>query len=149
MRARSMASIVILFVIIAGCTLCLSGDKVRIFVSESSSWQVGGGIGVSSGNGGGGVSGGARPQTVEIMKTFNQRCPDCTVTLSKENADYIVLLEHEGGKELVLRDNKVAVFKKSGDLIYSGSTRTLGNAVKDACAAITRDFAKGAEQARP
>jgi hypothetical protein len=28
------------------------------------------------------------------------------------------------------------VFNKAGDLIYSGSTRSLGNGVKDACDAI-------------
>ncbi len=117
-----------------------AGDRVRIFISDSSSWQVGGGIGISSENGGGGLSGGARPQTAEIIKTFNQRCSDCTITMKKESADYIVLLDHEGGKEFILRDNKVAVFNRDGDLIYSGSTRTLGNAVKDACAAISRDF---------
>ena len=35
------------------------------------------------------------------------------------------------------RDNKVVVFIKDGDSIYSGSTRSLGNAVKDAWEAIT------------
>jgi hypothetical protein len=52
-------------------------------------------------------------------------------------------VDHEGGKELILRDNKVAVFNKDGDLIYSGSTSSLGNAVKYACAAIARDYAGG------
>ena len=28
------------------------------------------------------------------------------------------------------------MFNRDGDTIYSGSTRSLGNAVKDACAAI-------------
>jgi len=130
-------SALILFSLSAAVAFC--DDKVRIYITDSHSWQVGGGIGASSGNVGGGFSGGARPQTAEIIKTFNQRCSGCIVTLNKENADYIVLLDHEGGKEMILRDNKVAVFKRDGDLIYSGSTRMLGNAVKDACAAISRD----------
>ncbi len=85
------------------------------------------------------MSGGARPQTAEIMKTFSERCMSTTVTIKRDNADYVVVLDHEGGKEIVRRDNKIAVFDKNGDMIYSGSTRILGNAVKDACSAIERN----------
>jgi hypothetical protein len=48
----------------------------------------------------------------------------------------VVLLDREGGKGLLRRDNKIAVFDREGDLLHSGSTRSLGNAVKDACEAI-------------
>ena len=65
----------------------------------------------------------------------------------QEKADYVVLLDHEGGKGLILHDNKVAVFNKEGDSIVSHSTRSLGNAVKDACEAITGDW-PAAEAAR-
>ena len=58
----------------------------------------------------------------------------------QERADYVVLLDHEGGKEIFLRDNKVVVFNKDGDTILSHSTRTLGNSVKDACEAIAGDW---------
>ena len=37
-----------------------------------------------------------------------------------------------------MRGNKVAIFDKNEDLVYGGSTRFLANAVKYACAAITR-----------
>lgn len=112
--------------------------KIRVFITDSRSWEIGGGIGVSSDVGAGGLSGGARPQTAEIMKTFAERCPSILVTIKRENADYVVVLDHEGGKDLVRRDNKVAVFDREGDMIYSGSTRSLGNAVKDVCNAIAR-----------
>jgi hypothetical protein len=69
------------------------------------------------------------------MKTFRQRCPEVIVTSDKGRADFIVLLEHEGGKSLT-RDNKVAVFDRDSDLIHTSSTRMLGNAVKDACKVI-------------
>jgi hypothetical protein len=141
MKAARQLSIPALLLVSTIVTLSFAGDKVRIYVTDSTSWQVGGGIGVSSGSGGGAFSGGARPQTAEIIKTFNERCSDCTITMKKENADFIILLDHEGGKDLILRDNKVAVFNKEGDLIYSGSTRILGNAVKNACTAI-RDSAQ-------
>jgi hypothetical protein len=122
--------------------------KVRVFIADSSSWQISGGFGSGLDAAAGGVSGGARPQTAEIMRTFAQRCPSMTVTMKKESADYVVLLDHEGGKEAVQRDNKVAVFDKGGDMIFSGSTRMLGNAVKDACAAISQDRARPARPVR-
>jgi hypothetical protein len=113
-------------------------DKLRVFVSDSSSWEIKGGIGASHHGLGGGINGGARPQTAEIIKTFGERCPMVTVTNAKERADFLVLLDHEGGKNLILRDNKVVVYNKEADVIYSGTTRSLGNAVKDACSAIIR-----------
>jgi hypothetical protein len=69
------------------------------------------------------------------MKTFGERCP-VTITNNLEKADFIVTLDHEGGKGWARKDNKVVVFSKAGDMIYSGSTRSLGNGVKDACQAI-------------
>jgi hypothetical protein len=60
------------------------------------------------------------------------------MTNLRERADYIVTLDHEGGKGLLRRDNKVAVFTRDGDMVFSHSTRSLGNSVKDACQAITK-----------
>lgn len=60
------------------------------------------------------------------------------VTNNQAQADYIVLLDHEGGKNWFKRDNKVAVFSKAGDVIFSRSVRMLGNAVDEACGAILR-----------
>ena len=97
-------------------------------------------MGGSSGGFGGADKGGARPQTAEIIKTFGERCPAVIVNNKQEKADYVVLFDHEGGKELISRDNKVVVFNKEGDSIMSHSTRILGNAVKDACAAIAEDW---------
>jgi len=52
-----------------------------------------------------------------------------------------VVLDHEGGKSFVLRKNKVAVFdRRSGDLVVSRSTRSLGNSVQDACEAINKHW---------
>lgn len=113
--------------------------KIRVYVSDSRSWEVEGGWGASNGTGAGSQHGGDRPQTAEIIKTFGERCPEVTVTANKDRANYAVLLDHEGGKGLARKDNKVALFNRDGDAIFSGSTATLGNAVKDACAAIRKD----------
>jgi len=110
--------------------------KPRVYITDSQSWAVSGGFGGTNEGFGGGVQGGARPQTGEIIKTFGERCPQVIVNNKKERADYVVLLDHEGGKGIIRRDNKVAVVNKDGDVLYTGSTRSLGNAVKDACGAI-------------
>lgn len=116
-----------------------TSDRTRVFITDSQSWAVSGGFFIFNG-GGGGVRGGARPQSAEIMKTFGKRCPENTVTLKQEQADFIVLLDHEGGKHWIRKDNKVAVFNMRGDMIYSGSTRNLGNAVTGACNAIRKEL---------
>ena len=121
--------------------------KIRIYVSDSQSWEMVGGWGAAghqnsdgSGSfaGSGHTSGGARPQTAEIIKTFNQRCPEYVVTNNRDRANFAVILDHEGGKGLVRRRNKIVVFNRDGDSIFSDSTRELGNSVKDACAAIAK-----------
>lgn len=113
-----------------------AGAKRRVLVSDSQSWSVSGGFGGGGGAFGGGTHGGARPQTAEVIKTFNKKCPGVTVTMNKQTADFVVLFDHEGGKGWARKDNKIAVFNRVGDAIYSQSTRSLGSAVGGACKAI-------------
>jgi hypothetical protein len=114
--------------------------KIRVFVTDSQSWETRGGGAAGGNNHAWGahswMAGGARPQTQEIIKTLNQRCPEITVTNNVEKADFVLTLDHEGGKGLLAHRNKVAVFNRDGDDIFSGSTRELGNSVKDACQAM-------------
>lgn len=118
-----------------------SDGKIRVFVTDSQSWEMrGGGGGGGNSNGWGAsssFSGGARPQTAEIIKTLNERCPEFTVTNVLGKANFVIVLDHEGGKGLLRHRNKIAVFNHNGDDIFSDSTRELGNAVKDACVAMT------------
>ncbi len=89
------------------------------------------------------MAGGARPQTAEIIKTFGERCSQVMVNNIQAKADYIVLLDHEGGKGVLRHKNKVAVFARvSGDSVVSKSTLSLGGSVQDACEAITKDWAE-------
>lgn len=117
----------------------LADKKTRVYITDSQSWQVSGGWGASGGTGGGTTQGGARPQTAEIIKTFGERCPDLTVSNNRDKANYVVILDHEGGKGALSHKNKVAVFNRDGDSIFSHSTMSLGNSVKDACEAIRKD----------
>ena len=126
--------------VLAGLSTTFAADHPRVYVTDSKSWEMRAGIGGTADAFGGAGAGGDRPQTAEIIKTFNERCPLVTVNNNKDKADYVVLLDHEGGKDAITRDNKVVVFNRDGDAIMSRSTRLLGNAVKDACAAITQNW---------
>ena len=130
-----------------------SSHKPRVYVTSSDSWVTSGGFaGGASGNGSsftsasaGHFSGGSDPQTVEIIKNFMQKCPGVIVTENKANADYAVLFDREGGKRgtsgwngLLRKVDKMAVFSKNGDAIFSESTRSVGTTVKNACSAIEK-----------
>lgn len=135
---RYLAAATALLLLASGFT-APQADEVRIYVTDSDSWSTSGGFAGGEDIVFGGTSGGARPQTAEIIKTINERCPEFTVTMKKDRADFILMLDHEGGKSFFRKDNKVVVFDNDGDAIYSGSTASLGNAVKDACEAIRAD----------
>ena len=135
-------SLVILLLLIPSVaqTTTAAAPKPRVFISDSQSWEMSGNAGGANGTFAAHSAGGARPQTAEIVKTFGERCPGVIVNNKPDKADYVVLLDHEGGKGLIKRDNKMAVFNKDGDSIVSHSTRSLGNSVKDACDAIMADW---------
>src|SRR6266853_538089 len=121
-------------------------EKARVFITDSQSWSIagqsGGGGSIFGGGSGGTASGGARPQTAEIIKTFGERCPQVMVNNIQTKADYVVLLDHEGGKSVLRHRNKVAVFGRvNGDSIASKSTLSLGGSVQTACEAIDQDWA--------
>jgi len=144
---RFLANLTILALLLLPAT---AQQKARVFISDSKSWEMSGSAGGSGGTFAAHSQGGARPQTAEIIKTFGERCPEVVVNNKVEKADYVILLDHEGGKGLALRDNKVAVFNSDGDSIVSHSTRSLGNAVKDACEAIAKDWpARGSRVSTP
>lgn len=118
-----------------------SQEKARVFITDSQSWSIAGQSGGGGGAFAGTMAGGARPQTAEIIKTFGERCPEVTVNNIQGKADYIVLLDHEGGKGVLRHKNKVAVFARvSGDSVVSKSTLSLGGSVQDACEAINKDW---------
>lgn len=131
------------FIAVAVCLFSSSlfaQEKARVFVTDSKSWEISGHSGGSGAGFGGETHGGARPQTAEIIKTFGEKCKEVIVTMKQEKANYVVVLEHEGGKSWIRKDNKVAVFNQDGDSIVSHSTMSLGGSVDDACKAINKDW---------
>ena len=140
MRYLTYCCLVVLFC--ARGSVGEESTKARVFITDSESWSIAGQSGGAGGAYGGSVGGGARPQTAEIIKTFGERCPQVTVNNIQQKADYIVVLDHEGGKGLLRHKNKVAVFARvSGDSVFSKSTLSLGGSVQDACEAIDKDWA--------
>ncbi|MGB7024044.1 MAG: hypothetical protein WBD73_09620 [Candidatus Acidiferrales bacterium] len=117
----------------------IPSGKTRVYVSDSQSWLMAGGFGASNGTAAGAMTGGSSPQTVELIKTFGQRCPQAIVTSDREKANYVVLFDRDSFKGALARRDKIAIFRRNGDVLFSNSVRSVGNAVKDACEAITKE----------
>jgi hypothetical protein len=104
-------------------------DQARVFVTDSQSWSIAGQSGGGGGAFAGTMAGGARPQTAEIIKTFGQRCPQVIINNIQTKTDYIVLLDHEGGKGALRHKNKVAgspvfpVIPSSANLLFRWADR--------------------------
>lgn len=139
---KALSLPIVLLSLAVGSAVAQDNSKPRVFITDSQSWEIGGYSGGGPGGGGSVTRGGARPQTAEIIKTFGERCPQVITNNLQQKADYIVLLDHEGGKSFVRHKNKVAVFARvSGDSVVSKSTLSLGGSVQEACEAIVRDWA--------
>jgi hypothetical protein len=114
-------------------------NRPRVFITDSQPWEV---VGSAAGSGGTFASrtqGGARPQTAGIIKTFGERCQEVIVNNKQEKADYVVVLDHEGGKGYLQRRNKVAVFNKDGDAMFqSPLTRTAPKYLSTLWGMVTR-----------
>jgi hypothetical protein len=124
-------------------------ERARVFVTDSESWETSGASGGSAAGFGAEEHGGARPQTAEIIKTFGERCPNVVTNNIQSKTDYVVVLDHEGGKGYLRHRNKVAVFNRvSGDSIVSKSTLSLGGSVQAACEAITGDWTAHGKEIR-
>jgi hypothetical protein len=121
-----------------------------VYITDSNSWSVGGSSGGANGVFAASSTGGAQPQTAEIIKTFAQRCPQVTINNRADASNYVVELDHEGGKGLLAHKDKIAVFvQKTGDNIFSKSTLSVGGSVQDACAAVLAHWAAHASELRP
>ncbi|MFN7992307.1 MAG: hypothetical protein U0Q18_01815 [Bryobacteraceae bacterium] len=135
----------ILALAIAGLSLAASpAEKARVFITESHALQLSSDAAAGAAAGALSVTGGQSPENVEVMKAFLQKCPEVLVTSSREKADYLIRFDHEAINPTTpfVRGNKVAIFDKNEDLIYSDSTRLLANAVKGACSAIGKNWHK-------
>ena len=122
-------------------------DKPRLFVNgtgttdvRTTASAVGGwhwGMGASQSS----VS--SHDETMELMKTFQQRCPGVALTVNEASADYQVRANHESNQKGLLRKrNQIAVVNWAGDVLFSDNTISMGDSVQKACTAITSDWSK-------
>ncbi len=112
----------------SGAPTVSMASKPRVFVAQANdSWSFTAGRHFGQGS--------THPQTVEVMKTFGESCPNVIITSNSDNADYQVLFERESNKA-VRKHNKFAAFNRNGDMVYSASTRNLGNSVRGFCSSI-------------
>jgi hypothetical protein len=135
MKAVAVCSVLLMT---SSLDVASAAEKPRVYVTESQAAQLKGDGSVGDAQGSLSFAAGTSPQLVEVMKTFTQRCPGVIVTSNREKADYVVRLDHEALSPATpfVHGNKVAVFNKDEDLIYTDSTRLLANSVKGACSAI-------------
>lgn len=141
MKAIAIGSALLLLAISG---LAVTGGRPRVFVTESTAPQVSGDAAVGDARGSLAFTGGTSPQNVEVMKAFGRYCPAVIVTANRDKAEYLIELDHEAINPTTpfVHGNKVAVFDRNEDLIYSNSTRVLSSAVKGACTAINRSAQK-------
>ncbi|MBI2689523.1 MAG: hypothetical protein HYX27_24715 [Acidobacteria bacterium] len=122
--------------LIAGLVLAAAATsaepKVRLFITESGALQISSHAMA--------LTGPTSAENIEVMKAFQKHCPAVAITADREKADFIVRLDRETPSPVTpfVRGNKVAVFNRDADLIYSSSSRTLAPAVKGACAAVRK-----------
>jgi hypothetical protein len=135
-----------LCVILALATLASAQDKPRVFVQGKGSEDVN-----SDGSGGGGHHWGtwgsrstidSHDESMEVTKDLQKNCSGVIVTLNQSNADYTVMLNRESKKNrgLLRSNSQIQVANRSGDILGTNATHTVGNAAKDACELITADW---------
>lgn len=80
---------------------------------------------------------GKEPQVAKIYQELQRRkeCQSFSENMIREKADYFLLLQHGGGK-----GNRWALSDRDGSVIASGDSILLGNSVRDACLAISKNW---------
>jgi hypothetical protein len=120
-----------LLLLAGGLTITAAENKPRIYITESGATEI------TTDNLQ--VTRNTSPQNIEVMKAFQKQCPDVTITANRDKADYVVRFDHPPSPPIkVVKGNKVAVFDKNDDLVFSDSSRLLSSTVKSACSAIAK-----------
>lgn len=129
--------LVVLFVAVAG-VLNFAESQTRVFVQGSHGYKYVSGVAQAIPN----LDAAGHDQTMELAKTFLQRCPSVRPTVNKEKADFYVTLNWTektrffiGGK-VFHKPDQIIVENRDGDILYSGIARSVGGDVEGACRTI-------------
>ena len=146
---RIAAAGVVLFLTVA-TTAGAQSSAVRVFITDNLASMTDN-LALGAGQSGWGVADGWGIAEW-TFREFARRgeCRGLMVTSQPWRAHFTISTPRNlGGDELLDFDlgsgNLVAVFDGWGDMLYAGSTRQFGNALKDACEAIDRHLRGGAE----
>ena len=120
-------------ILLIGCA-SLQAQTPKVFVTGGNSWQVSGSAGDAQ------VSGVGDSTVAEGIKLFREKCSAVELNMLRERADYIVAVSDDGSGA-GRKGRRAIVFRPDGQLIFANSARGLSNAVKDACAAVSTDWA--------
>lgn len=92
------------------------------------------------------VAGGAGSSEhgITIEKAFVSECPAVQVTAKRAAADYVFRLDHRVWRLDHWNHDRWDLMRPGGDIIAGGAAKTIGRAVRQACAAIAADRAAGA-----
>jgi hypothetical protein len=71
--------------------------------------------------------------TVLVMKTLNEKCPMVIVVNQPEKAGHFLRLDRNG---VLVRSNAMAVFNRSGEMVFAGASISLSKEVKRFCAGL-------------
>lgn len=120
-----------------------SSKRPVVWVQPSDSWKVGGSVGGNRDVIIGSTHGGKEPQTAKIYQLLQHRsdCSGVAPNMIQEKADYVMLVEHGGGK-----GNRWAVSNKDGEVVGSGESFMLANSVSDACRVVMKHWGERTEQ---
>lgn len=137
MELRDASCRIFSFLLIASTLLAAADKKPTIYVADRNSAQItsSGDTTQVSGEGSG------NSMTTATIKDLNQSCPRAEVTLNRKAADYVLMVGDTHGLPLE-KDQQAVLARANGNVIYSGSARLLGNAVKDACGAMMKDWSQ-------
>lgn len=85
------------------------------------------------------VSGDNSSITSEGIKLAQSECHNITVNMRSDLSDYLMTVSDDGSGA-ARKGRRAVVTKPNGDVVSTVSARSLKNAVKDACVAITNDW---------
>jgi hypothetical protein len=101
--------------------------KPRVFITNNYFWELLCNLGATGDIGAVSRRGQTTLPVSMIVGSFSEKCPGFTVTVKKETADYVLVMED------AISEWSYTVFDKDGDTLGGGSTRAIGTATKEAC----------------
>jgi hypothetical protein len=81
----------------------------------------------------------------EGIKLAQSECHEVTLNTRSDLADYVMAVSDDGSGA-GRKGRRAVVTKPNGDIVATVATRSLKNAVKDACGAIAKDWPQAQSQ---